>query len=133
MNVHRSLTPKILVIVVGLFIQSILVAQQPAAYRYTPPEKLNDGIRTGTLKDAGLDEAKIVVGTNEILKGTYGNIHSVLIFRHGKLVYENYFTGEDQNNHVGSIGVVSHTRETLHDLRSISKRVVALAVLIAHS
>lgn len=122
-----------------LLLASLLLIPKPALcqpiadYKYLPPAKLNDGIQTGTLKSAKLDEAKVLSGTNEILKGTYGNIHSVLIFRHGKLVYENYFTGEDWNNHIGSIGIVLHTRETLHDLRSISKSVVALAVLIAHS
>lgn len=133
MNIHRSFTPKILIFVVGLFIQSLVLAQQPAAYRYTPPEKLNDGISTGTLKDAGLDEAKIVAGTNEILKGTYPNIHSLLIFRNGRLVYENYFTGEDVERGVGPLGIVKHTRDTLHDMRSVTKSIVGMAVVLAHA
>ncbi|CAN5227231.1 serine hydrolase [soil metagenome] len=116
-----------------LLIPKSALSQPSPDYKYSPPAKLNDGIQTGTLKLAKLDEAKLVAGTNEILKGTYANIHSVLIFRHGKLVYENYFTGEDENNHVGSIGVVTHTRQTLHDMRSVTKSVVALAVLVAHS
>ncbi|MEO6051026.1 MAG: serine hydrolase, partial [Pyrinomonadaceae bacterium] len=108
-------------------------AQHTADYKYSAPKMLGDGIVTGTLKSAKLDEAKLVAGTNEILKGTYANMHSVLIFRDEELVYENYFTGEDENNHIGPIGVVAHTRETLHDTRSISKSVVALAVLVARS
>ena len=79
-----------------------------------------------------LQEQTLVAGTNEILKGTYANIHSLLILRDSKLVYENYFGGEDENNRVGSIGFVNHNRETLHDIRSITKSVVGLAVLIAH-
>ncbi len=120
-------------IAILLLIPKPALSQPSPNYKYSPPAKLNDGIQTGTLKSAKLDEAKLVAGTNEILKGTYANIHSVLIFRHGKLVYENYFTGEDVNNHVGSIGVVTHTQQTLHDMRSVTKSVVALAVLVAHS
>ncbi|MBA3769560.1 MAG: serine hydrolase [Blastocatellia bacterium] len=131
MNVHRSFTPKILVFVVSLFIQSLVLAQQPAGYRYTPPEKLNDGIRTGTLKDAGLDEAKIVAGTNEILNGTYPNIHSLIIIRNGRLVFEKYFTGEDFHRGKGRLGVVEHSRDTLHDMRSVTKSIVGLAVIHA--
>ena len=74
-------------------------------YKYEPPPQINDGIRVGTLKDAGLDEAKIVEGTNQILNGTFTNIHSLLIFRRGRLVYENYFTGEDVERGVGALGV----------------------------
>lgn len=116
-----------------LLIQGFALAQQVSDYKYTPPVQLNDGIKTGTLRAAKIDEAKIVAGTNEILKGTFPNMHSLLIFRHGKLVYENYFTGEDVERGVGPLGVVNHTRDTLHDMRSVSKSIVAKAVLLAHS
>ena len=109
------------------------LSQPSSSYKYSPPAKLNDGIDVSSLKAAKLDEAKIVAGTNEILKGTYPNIHSLLIFRHGKLVYENYFKGDDYERGVGPLGVVTHTRETLHDMRSVTKSVVAIAVLKALS
>lgn len=96
------------------------------------PENLRDGIDVGSLDAVGLDPAKIAAGIQQIERGDYGNIHSLLIFRQGRLVSETYFTGEDWNNHVGSIGLVRHNRDTLHDLRSVTKSVVALAVLIAH-
>jgi CubicO group peptidase (beta-lactamase class C family) len=133
MKSNKLFTQQIIFLIVILFVQALVLAQQPPAYRYTAPAKMKDGIRTGTLKDAGLDEAKIVAGTNEILIGTYPNIHSLLIFRDGKLVFEEYFTGEDVERGVGPVGVVKHTRETLHDMRSVTKSIVAIAVLIAHS
>lgn len=116
-----------------VFLSFSLLLAQPAAYKYSIPEKLRDGIKTSSLKAVGIEEDKIVAGTNALLAGDYPNIHSFLIFRQGKLVYENYFTGEDENRETGSIGVVKHSREDLHDIRSISKSVVALAVLRAHS
>ncbi len=79
-----------------------------------------------------LNEASIEAGIEEIRRGTYGNIHSLLIFRRGRLVSESYFPGEDEDNHRGNIGLVLHNRDTLHDVRSVSKTVVALALLLAH-
>lgn len=96
------------------------------------PEALSDGIAVGSSSSENLDPARIAKGIGEIEKGAYGNIHSLLIFRHGKLVSESYFSGEDENNHQGKIGFVRHSRETLHDVRSVSKTIVALAVLMAH-
>lgn len=134
MNFDRSLSTAKIFFLISLFAFSNVLAQQlPSSYIYAPPEKLKDSMQTGTLKGARMDEAKIVAGTNEILKGTYPNIHSLLIFRDGKLVFEEYFTGEDVERGVGPVGVVKHNRDTLHDMRSVTKSIVAVAVLIAHS
>lgn len=131
-NLSNSICTASLLAILVLLPKPVLSQLSPD-YKYSPPAKLSDGINTGTLRSARIDEAKLSAGMNEILKGTYGNIHSVLIFRNGKLVCEEYFTGPDENNHKGEIGVVAHSKDTLHDLRSISKSVVAMAVLVAHS
>ena len=131
-GLSNSISPIFLLAILLLIAHSAL-SQPSSDYKYSPPARLSDGIQTGTLRSVKLDEAKVSAGMNEVLKRTYGNIHSVLIFRNGKLVCEEYFTGPDENNHKGEIGIVAHNRETLHDTRSISKSVVALAVLIAHS
>jgi CubicO group peptidase (beta-lactamase class C family) len=116
-----------------LLIPNQALSQIGPNYKYSPPIKLNDGILTSKPDSMKLNVETLVAGTNEISKGTYANIHSLLILRHGKLVYENYFGGVDENNRLGEIGFVNHNRETLHDARSITKSVVGLAVLIAHS
>lgn len=123
----------VLLTLVLLVVPPAALSQQAADYKYAPPAKLNDGIKTGTLRSAKIDETKIVAGTNDILKGKFPNMHSLLIFRHGKLVYENYFRGEDVERGVGPLGVVNHTRDTLHDMRSVTKSIVAAAVLAAHA
>lgn len=104
-----------------------------APREFEPQEEIGDGIATGSFEAAKLDQAKIAAGISEVAKGTYGNVHSLLIFRDGKLVSESYFPGQDENNHQGPIGLVQHSRDTLHDVRSVTKSVVALAVLIAHA
>jgi hypothetical protein len=60
------------------------------------PVNLNDGIKTATLSEAGMDTSVINELTNQITSGYYPNIHSLLIYKDNKLVYENYFKGKDQ-------------------------------------
>ncbi len=121
------------VIAFVLLVTESALPQPVSDYKYIQPAKLNDGIKVGDLRSAKIDESKIVSGTNEISKGTFPNMHSLLIFRRGRLVYENYFTGEDVERGVGPLGIVNHTRDTLHDMRSVSKSIVAAAVLIAYA
>ena len=120
-------------VLVGHLCTAAQPAQRSPQNSYISPEALNDGIKTASLKSAGLDEAKIIAGIEAIRGGAYPNIHSILIFRDGKLVLEEYFTGEDIDRGAGRLGVVKHSRETLHDLRSVTKSVIALGVLIAHA
>ena len=53
------------------------------------------------------------------------NLHSVVVMRHGHLVLERYFEGDDYAR--GSpLGNVTFKPDTLHDLRSASKSIVGL-------
>jgi CubicO group peptidase (beta-lactamase class C family) len=94
------------------------------------PEQLNDGIQTGTLKDAGIDEKLMQAMTDSISSGNYTNIHSVLILRNNKLVYEKYFPGTDVTRGIGYIGFKDQQRDTLHDQRSVTKSFVSAAIMI---
>lgn len=98
---------------------------------YTKPQKLRDGINTATLKEVQINKAIIRAMEDSIKQGVYPNIHSVLIFRHNKLVYENYFPGNDIIRGKGSTGYIAHHRDSLHDIRSVNKSVVSAAVMIA--
>lgn len=95
------------------------------------PEQLNDGIQTTTLKDAGIDEGLIKLMHDSITAGAYPNIHSVLILHNNKLVYEAYWPGHDENRGTDFIGMINHGRDSLHDIRSISKSIVSAAMMIA--
>ena len=106
---------------------------QTDRYTYSAPVRAKDGLKTGTLKDAGLDEQVIATGTGKIISGGFGNVHSLLIVRDGKLVHEAYFKGEDFQRGKGKLGVVQHGQDTLHDMRSVSKTFVGAAVLAALS
>jgi CubicO group peptidase (beta-lactamase class C family) len=96
----------------------------------TSQTKKNDGIITDRLPAVSMDSFRIHQMEEDISKGNFPNIHSVLIARHNKLVYEKYWPGKDEvwGN---SMGVIPHTRDSLHDIRSISKSIVSACVGIA--
>ena len=55
------------------------------------------------------------------------DIHSVVVIRHGRLVYEQYFSGKDET--LGrSAGIVHFDVSTRHDIRSIEKSIVVLTL-----
>jgi hypothetical protein len=56
--------------------------------------------------------------------------HGVVVVRHGVLVYEQYFRGDDMRGYT-PLGVVPHNAKTLHNIGSITKGVVALLIGIA--
>jgi CubicO group peptidase (beta-lactamase class C family) len=89
------------------------------------------GWRTAGAREAGFDEGALAALTAAIRRGgAYPNIHAVLIVRDGRLVYEEYFAGEDERRG-RRLGHVEFTQATLHDIRSVSKAFVGALVGIA--
>jgi len=94
------------------------------------PLNLNDGIKTATLSEVRMDTSVVNELTNQIIAGYYPNIHSLLIYKDNKLAYENYFKGKDQYRGK-DLGVIEHSINDLHSMRSISKSVVSACIGIA--
>jgi CubicO group peptidase (beta-lactamase class C family) len=94
------------------------------------PIDLHDGIKTGTMANVGINPDTIEKLTGKLNSGYYPNIHSLLIYKDGTLVYETYLTGEDENWGT-STGLTKHSINDLHDLRSITKSIVSACVGIA--
>lgn len=98
------------------------IAAQPCG----APQALPDGWQVATPESAGLDPAVLCQIPNYGPQ-TEPDIHAVLVVRRGKLVYEQYFSGEDEI--LGRpVGVVNFNANTRHDLRSITKSVTALVL-----
>lgn len=89
----------------------------PADYQYQAPADMHDGIAVGDIArtDLGVATANAIV--RAILDGTYKDVHSVLLYQHGKLVLEEYFYG--------------YSAERQHQLRSATKSVVGALAGIA--
>ena len=95
----------------------------PAApYAYREPVQEDDGWKTGTLEEAGLDPKPLATLIQQLLDQktdwyTAPYIQSLLVARHGKLALEEYFYGFD--------------RERVHDSRSSGKTLTGTLVGIA--
>lgn len=63
-------------------------------------------------------------------EGRLEGLHAVVVTRHGKLVFERYYQGQDQRWGT-SLGEVKFDAATKHDLRSVSKSIVGLLYGIA--
>jgi CubicO group peptidase (beta-lactamase class C family) len=100
-------------------IAATLAVPRPAGavYAYEMPADLGDGIRVGNLADVGLDTTEVARLVGRIVDGTYPDVHSVLVFKHGKLAVEEYFYG--------------YNRDRPHQLRSASKSIESTLVGIA--
>jgi CubicO group peptidase (beta-lactamase class C family) len=120
-------------IIVLILAVGYLQFNEAHAQVYAKPILLKDGIETATLKEACINEKVIRAMEDSIHTGKYTNIHSVLLLKNNKLVYENYWAGYDVVRGKGYVGSVAHHRDSVHDIRSITKSVVGTAVLIALS
>jgi CubicO group peptidase (beta-lactamase class C family) len=94
------------------------------------PATLSDGWPVSTPAQQGLDPKLICTTGPNLAKLRGANPHGAVVVRNGMLVYEQYFEGDDKR---GSswLGVVPHDANTLHNMESITKGVVALLVGIA--
>lgn len=104
------------------------IAQQ-APIACGTPTALADGWTLDTPEHVGLDITRLC-GIAERLKGSDANVHAMVIVRHGKLVFEQYYPGDDY-----PWGHPDRRYEfdaaTKHDMRSVSKSVTSLLIGIA--
>lgn len=94
------------------------------------PASLADGWTVASPESVGLDGDLIRGIGPHFDSWTDANAHAILIARHGKLVYEHYFTGEDWK-WGEALGRVTYDATKRHDLRSITKSVTSLLFGIA--
>ncbi len=124
---RRSLAPVIGVFVLAAFAAS---AQQSPVPRYQTPPKLNDAWRTANADSVGFDSTRLAALTQSIRNWPELGVHAILIERDGQLIYEEYFDGFDER-WGESLGRVTMTAESKHDLRSVTKSVISSLIGIA--
>jgi len=86
-------------------------------FEYEVPEQTQDGWQTATLADVSIDEKSIEDMMLSVSKGKYRYIDSIVIAKDGYLVHEGYFGGS--------------TRDSLNDIRSVSKSIISTIVGLA--
>nr|NIV34038.1 serine hydrolase [Anaerolineae bacterium] len=79
----------------GLLLCIVLLVALAAACGPAPgiPPQTGDGWQTADPVSVGLDAKKLNQAAARIRDGTYQNVHSLLVVKDGKLVFEEYFRG----------------------------------------
>lgn len=120
MNLSCSLR-KICLLVLSAIVLSLFTAcsgvKEGATYQYQAPEELGDGWKTASLADAGLDSEQLAAMMDHIQDGDFDNLHSLLIVKDGRLVFEEYFRG--------------HNQSSIDDVASVTKSITSIAIGIA--
>ena len=83
-------------LIIALFYILLIAAggvSSESSYRYQIPKQTQDGWQTASLGDVGIKAKKLVALVEQIRCKKYQNIHSILIIKNGKLVFEEYFEG----------------------------------------
>jgi CubicO group peptidase (beta-lactamase class C family) len=102
------------------------------AIELKPPETTDDGWKTAAPSEVGLSDGPLVALAEKLRTEKRWNLHSVLVVKDEKLVFEEYFTGMDEC--LGRpLGEVKFHRDQLHDLRSMTKSVSSAVLGIALS
>lgn len=108
----------------------LVIQAATAQSGYQQPAALRDGWSTAHAESLGLSAERLAAMTASIRGWPELGVHAILIERGGRLVYEEYFTAVDQRWGT-SLGRRTMTRDSLHDLRSITKSVVSALAGIA--
>jgi len=102
-------------------------------YSYHPPEYINDGFEVGSLEDVNIDSLLLKKMMDKINCGKYDEVHSMIIFKDNKLVFEEYFQGHkykwDGANYHGEW--IEWDKSTLHGVKSVSKSITSTCIGIA--
>ncbi|MBW8041985.1 MAG: SgcJ/EcaC family oxidoreductase [Planctomycetes bacterium] len=95
-------------------------------YEYRIPEEVDDEWETASLSDVGMAVDPVVEAMNNVINGDYGEVHSVLIVKDGKLVFEEYLSGQYEGG-----DFTEFNRDTMHDLASVTKSFTSTLIGIA--
>jgi CubicO group peptidase (beta-lactamase class C family) len=95
---------------------SFVLLNAQAKYKYKIPEVVNDGWGVQSINEILNNFQSVYDGLDEIRKGNYEEIHSMLLAIDNNLVFEEYFKG------VNSFGqLIDYNMTTLHELQSVNK------------
>lgn len=100
---------------------------QPGLYTYAAPADIGDGLGGADAASVGINAAWFETMVRQIEDGLWPNIHSVLIYRSGELVLEEYFSGVMRSDSTYR----DFGRDSLHDVYSVSKSFASATVGVA--
>jgi CubicO group peptidase (beta-lactamase class C family) len=125
--IHPDFRPREINATIGIKTIALL-PDSTGTYQYQKPVQFDDGLAVGTLLDAGFDTSHIQRLMNKIATPGYSDLHSILIYKDGKLVLEEYYYGNhDTINFEGGVirdrrpAPIWWTRNEKHYIASVNK------------
>lgn len=138
---HRARTVREVAVVSLLIVVSMTIGWQSLSaqgtYSYRRPVQTDDGWRTASLRDVGMDTGRMVEFMNTLARRPEHWLHSLIVVKDGRLVFEEYFPGRagDISHLATSFGPVfvprRFDRDSLHILASATKSVTSILLGIA--
>lgn len=97
------------------------------------PQQTDDGWQTASLNDVAINSKKLQILVDKVCDSTYQNIHSILIIKDSKLVFEQYFSGYQFKYQAEDFKgeFTNFNRNTIHNLASVTKSITSILFGIA--
>lgn len=83
-------------------------------YVYRIPEKTDDGFKVSSLNQVNMDPAKLIKMMEDLIHQRIPKIHSILLVKDGRLIFEEYLGG--------------YTAERKHLIASVTKSIVSILI-----
>ena len=123
--------------ILAIAITSLLIAScgsdSYGPYTLQIPVSIDDGLDVGTLDEVQMDSARLSEAAARIAGSAYGEVHSLLILKDGKLVFEEYFPGHtykwDGPDFHGAW--VDWDESRVHNIHSVGKSITSASIGIA--
>ena len=100
---------------------------------YTIPEVTGDGWETASLSSVGMNIPRLEALLENLNNNSYNEVHSVVVVKNDKLVFEAYYPGHDFGysslNYLGTY--IEFDRDTRHNTHSATKSFTSALVGIA--
>jgi CubicO group peptidase (beta-lactamase class C family) len=111
----------------AIFLGSCSKEDEPG-YSYQIPPKTKDGWEVNRSNEVGLDSVQLIEMVDYLESRYEHQIHSIVIVKKDKLVFEKYYEGSlYSNDPTGSKGdFILYDRETDHFLASVSKSITSV-------
>ena len=105
---------------------------EESGYSYEIPPKTSDGWEVSSSNEVGLDSAQLIDMVDYLASRYVHQIHSIVIVKNAKLVFEKYFEGYlYSNDPPGSNGdFILYDRETDHFMASVSKSITSVIFVL---
>ena len=128
---------KKMILIIAVVLSLILIvgcqSEPSSPYIYQPPGNINDELDVSTLEEVNIDSELMEKLVNDINRGKFDEVHSLLVFKDNKLVFEKYFEGHkfqwDAPKTHGEL--VTWDKSTDHMVMSVTKSFTSICIGIA--